>query len=52
MNEKYIIDKSTLVDIAEAIRNKSKTTDQIDPRDFPSKISDICVTISTKPKFE
>lgn len=41
MDEKYLINKSTLVGIADAIRTQKGTTDLIDPVDFATEIASI-----------
>ena len=38
---KYIIDGSTLTEIADAIREKTGETETIKPEDMPQKIQDI-----------
>jgi hypothetical protein len=54
MSKKYLIDESTLIATAEALRQKTNTLVQIDPQDFPSMISDIStgdlVTVTNKHK--
>lgn len=55
MSKKYLIDESTLIATAEALRQKTNTLVQIDPQDFPSRISDILtgdpVTVTNKHKW-
>lgn len=48
MDEKYLINKSTLVGIADAIRMQKGTTDLIDPLNFASEIASMDGTAGTK----